>query len=123
MVAAQTQTDTLKVLDLQLKQAEALTRIYLSKDYQEVLLPLLQAAVSNKWLDPLQYPSQEEFHRAYLQMRAKAVVCQEQMDLLASQPQRVLNIRSRMAAPTKDYAMGAGSHDAGTKRTDSSPTP
>src|SRR3990167_10843489 len=70
-----TQVDTLRKsrLKVYLKQQEALYRICQSKDYQEFLKPILQAAFHNKWLDPAQqdkegkllFQTLEQFHRAY----------------------------------------------------------
>lgn len=65
-------------------------------DYQEYLLPYLKQSLDNKWLDPLTYPNQEEFYRAYLQYRAKATVYTELINFLASQEQVIKTIQKRL---------------------------
>lgn len=88
---------------LDLLQTKALADLYNSKEYQEHLLPHLKSALSNKWLDPLTFPNQEEFQRAYSQYRAKAVVYQELMDYLSRQPKKYETLKKKKAEPKKDY--------------------
>ncbi len=89
---------------LDLLQAKSLADLHNSKEYQEWLLPHLQTSLNNKWLDPLTYPNQEEFQRAYNQYRAKAVVYQELMDFLAYQPKRYELLKAKKLEPKKEYA-------------------
>ena len=89
---------------LDLIQAKALADLYNSQEYQKHLLPYLQISLSNKWLDPLSFPSQEEFLRAYHQYRAKAVVYQELMDFLAYQSKRYELLKIKKLEPKKEYA-------------------
>lgn len=86
-----------------LSQAKALADLFNSKECQEYLLPYLKAHLANKWLDPLTFPSQEEFQRAYNQYRAKATVSQELIDFLAYQPTRYELLKKKEAEPKKVY--------------------
>lgn len=83
-------------LQQKLRKCQALHNLWQTKEFQEYLLPHLKEAVSNQWLDPLSFPSQDEFYRAYLQYRAKAQVYTELINFLASQEQEAENVSKQM---------------------------
>jgi len=84
-------------------QAKSLADLWASKECQKYLVPYLKEALSNKWVDPLTFPNQEEFYRAYLQYRARAVVYEELISFLSSQKDKYEALKKKEAEPKKDY--------------------
>ena len=66
-----------------LAKQEAYNRLNKSADYQEHLLPVLKAAVNNKWIDPGLYSSRDEFFDAYTVAHGKAKAYTEIINKLA----------------------------------------
>lgn len=97
LAETQTESDTSQRLKHQLNQARHLASLWNSQDFQQYLLPHLKAHLDNKWLDPLSFPSQEEFYRAYLQYRAKAVAYAELIQFLSGQEASIRTLEKRLA--------------------------
>lgn len=86
-----------QILQEQLNKARHLASLWLNPDFQNYLLPHLKSHLDNKWLDPLQFPSQEEFYRAYLQYRAKAVAYSELIQFLQSQEAEIKSLEEKLS--------------------------
>ena len=93
-----------KLLTQELKKQEALERISKSQDYQEYLKPILESAVKNKWLDPSEFKSLEEFHKAYSESFGRASAFRELMMILDNAGTMARNISEQMSKPKKNYA-------------------
>jgi hypothetical protein len=53
-------------------------------DYQNYLLPKLQEACHNKWLDPAKFSDLPTFHKAYVESFARAAAYKEIMFILSN---------------------------------------
>jgi hypothetical protein len=84
---------------------EGLHRISQSTEYQEYLKPLLQEQFQNKWLDPAQFNSLEEFHKAYSEAWGRAQAYKEIYNMLESAGKVAQNMAEQIKSPQKDYAI------------------
>jgi hypothetical protein len=97
-----TRQDSLK---LELAEAMDLSTLYNSKEFQQRLLPLLIKDSQQQWLDPLKFPNQEDFQRAYNLAYSKAQVARDLINFLAKQEARMKSIRNQIDAPEKSYVI------------------
>ena len=72
----------LNQLRAELEKQEALSRLNKLEDYRKYLLPLLQGAVSNKWLEPSEFKTKEEFYKAYTDAYGRAKAFSEIISIL-----------------------------------------
>ena len=85
----------------QAKFQEGLNRLHKSADYQEFLLPKLQSAANNKWVDPTKFETKEAFFKAYTEAFGRAKAFQEIIDLLANSEAQLLRITKAMSGESK----------------------
>ena len=88
----------------ELQVQEAFHRINKLEDYREHLLPKLQAAATNLWVDPAKFPDQQAFFKAYTESYGRARAYQEIIDLLASSEARISAITKAMD-PKEKFAI------------------
>jgi len=93
------QADSSQILRLEafskdLIKQQALNRLWISQDLQQVLLPLLTQA--NKWLDPQSFENDVEFQRAYNVMWARAKAFEELTTLLSGSEGRMRDLQKRI---------------------------
>lgn len=88
-----------------LRQAQAFNRIWHSQDFQEYLLPYLR--VENKWLDPRQFKSQEEFQWAYQESWGKAQAYLELVKLLQDSEQTERMLGEQVNKRNTSYKIGS----------------
>ena len=91
----------------QLEQYKAFHNIFLSADYQNHLLPLLEEAISNKsWPDPTKLTDSEfrnEYFMAYAKVKAYTVI----RDLMAKAEDNMEMIRKELEKPEKKYGISS----------------
>ena len=83
------------MLESRLLEAQALQRIWDSRDFQDYLLPKLKQ--ENKWLNPQDFKEDKEFQRAYNVMWARAQAANELISLLSGQDLAILDAQKRIA--------------------------
>lgn len=62
------------------------------------------AAFNNKWLNPEDFKSFEEFHKAYTEERGRALAYQEIFNLLEGAEQRITDIRKQLDTLKRDVS-------------------
>lgn len=67
---------------------------------------MLQEAFQNKWLDPSEFNSKEQFFKAYTEAHGKATAYVEIYDLLASAEQRAQQTSNQINNPKRDFSLG-----------------
>lgn len=92
-------------LQKELPQLEALFRLKQQQEWVMYLKPLLSLQLTNKWLDPTKYPSNEEFIRAYDAMYGRAIAYQEIIDLIDSSESRIEEIKRQLEITEKSYGI------------------
>jgi len=103
-------SETQKGILRKLRQAQAFNRIWHSQDFQEHLLPYLQ--VENKWLDPRQFKSQEDFQWAYQESWGKAQAFRELIKLLQESEITEVKISEQFSKRKTSYKIGSVTKDA-----------
>ena len=89
----------------ELAEAMDLVNLFKSKEFQTRLLPKLLKDSQQVWLDPLKFPSEPEFQRAYNLAYAKAQVAIHLIDFLSKQEERVKQLQKMIDTPEKNYAL------------------
>lgn len=84
---------------------EALYRLSQTKEYQEYLKPILEEQFQNKWLDPAQFKTLEEFHKAYSEAYGRAQAYKEIFNFIASSGKVAQNIADQIKNPEKSYGI------------------
>jgi len=84
---------------------EALYRISQSTDYIEYLKPILQEAFNNKWPDPTQAKTPEEFHKQYTEQYGKAMAYKELYNLIESSGSVSRTLTSQIKNKKKGYGL------------------
>ena len=97
--ARETQADSLQISNLQaltkeLHKQQALNRLWLNQDFQQVLLPMLKQ--DNKWVDPRSSETLEKFHKEYVESWAMAKAFTELITLISGSEQRMRDIQNRI---------------------------
>ena len=95
-----------QILQDKLDRAVRLNRMYQSEDFREVLLPALKEASNLKFLNPLDFPSQEEFLRAYNLAFSKAKAYSELLSLFETADEQIRKIKLELALPEKSWKTG-----------------
>ena len=93
---------------------EALNRLSKMEEYKDYLRPRLQEAFNNRWIDPNQvdengqplFDTYEAFHKAYTEMRGKAVAYQEITNMIDGASAMVEQISKAIEDPSADYGLG-----------------
>lgn len=77
------------LLQQELQRQQGLHRLHSSVDYQNYLEPVLQQAVSNKWLDPSLFNDTDTFHKAYVESFARAAAYKEILFLIENSENKI----------------------------------
>lgn len=91
-----------------LNKAINLHKLYKSSEYQNTLLPALKELSQVKALNPLDFPTRDEFTRQTEIMFAQASAFKQVMDLLESSEGAMNKWRKQLDAPDKDWSVGNG---------------
>lgn len=92
-------------LQQELTPLEAFYRLKQQSEWEMYLKPLLSRQLTNKWLDPTKYPSNEEFIRAYDAMYGRALAYQEIIDLIDKSDVRIEEIKRQLEVGEKSYGI------------------
>lgn len=92
-------------LKAELLEAMDLDNLFKSKEFQTRLLPKLLKDSQQIWLDPLKFPTEQEFHRAYNLAYAKAQASTAIIDYLSKQGERVKQLQKMIDTPEKNYGI------------------
>lgn len=87
----------------QLSLYEGLHRLSSSSDYQNYLKPILQEAFQNKWPDPTQAKTPEEFHKQYTEAYGRSMAYMEIFNLLANAGSVAQNLSKQLKNPDRNY--------------------
>lgn len=72
------------------------------------------AAFNNKWPDPSQAKTVEEFHKQYSEQYGRAMAYQEIFNMLEQADKMARNIAEQINNPKKDYGLGTNKKTATT---------
>ena len=92
-------------LQQELPQLEAFYRLSKMPEWEMYLKPLLNQALTNKWLDPTKYSSDADFIRAYNQAHGRMVAYKEIILMVESASQRVEEIKRQLEVSDKSYGI------------------
>lgn len=66
---------------------------------------MLEAQFQNKWLDPAQFKTLKEFHKAYSESFGRAMAYKEIADKLDKAKATYQEIKKKIDSPTKSYEL------------------
>jgi len=83
-------------LQKELKLQEGLSRVRASDDFQNYLLPILERAAHNKWVNPVEFEDKEAFFKAYTESFMRAKAYEEIIQILEDASVRIDDIAKRL---------------------------
>lgn len=92
--------DKSETLNKELKKWEAFYQLSQTKQYKEYLKPLLEQT-QNKWLDPAQFKTVEEFHKAYSESWGRAKAFTELLNWFDNSEPMITQITKQLTEPER----------------------